>query len=215
MTRSQTAFLPGVDFWTPRDGKPELHRNFAPRNNYISDLLRRENYRFIVLGGAWNGCFNAGHFIKRGTLEGDKAFKESMREAIKQAKAAAHTVVVLQTIPGLPTSLHDCSLKNERFRYSHDCSFAVERHEAQVAGVGAFFQELKADFPEVVWVDPALIMCEGGRCATEIDGVPLYKDGGHLNDVGSRLLAQKWLARFGNPLNTTQERASLGAAAIR
>jgi len=215
LTRSQTAFLPGIDFWTPREGKPEQHRNFVPRNNYISGLLRREKYRFIVLAGAWNGYFTAGTFIKRGPIEGEEAFKEGMREAIKEAKAAAQTVVVLQTVPGLPAGLHDCSLRNERFGHSHDCSLSVERYEAQVAGVGSFFQELKADFPEVVWIDPALIMCEAGRCATEIDGLPLYKDGGHLNDLGSRLLAQKWLARFGNPLNPTREQAPLGATVMR
>jgi len=37
-----------------------------------------------------------------------------------------------------------------------------------------------------------------------MDDIPLYKDDGHLNDVGSRLLAKKWLAHFGNPLNTNR-----------
>lgn len=204
MTRSQTAFLPDVDFWTPREGKPEYHRNFKPRNIYISALLRREKYRYVVLAGSWNGYFNAGNFIKLGHLEGKEAFKKGMRAAIKEASSAAQKVLVLQTVPGLPAGLYDCSLRNARFGLSNDCSLAMDLYKIQVAEVNKFFEELKKEFPEVIWVDPALIMCETDRCLTEIDGLPLYKDGGHLNDAGSRLLASKWIQKFGNPLNAIQ-----------
>lgn len=204
MTRSQTAFLPDVDFWTPREGKPEYHRNFKPRNIYISALLRREKYSFVVLAGSWNGYFNAGSYIKLGHLEGKEAFKDGMREAIKEASSAAQKVLVLQTVPSLPAGLHDCSLRNARFELSNDCSLAIDLYKSQVAEINKFFEELKKEFPEVIWVDPALIMCEMDKCLTEIDGLPLYKDGGHLNDSGSRLLASKWMQKFGNPLNAIQ-----------
>ena len=200
MTRSQTAFLPGVDFWTLREGKPDHHENFVPRNRYISDLLKREQYRYVVLAASWSGYFGAGSLLKNGTQEGEEAFKVGMRAALREAQAASQKVVVLEMVPTLPPGLHDCSLRNERFKLADDCTVPIARHEAQTAGVRAVFDELRREFPDVVWVDPAKSMCAEGRCMTELDGLPLYKDGGHLNDLGARLLARKWLERFENPV---------------
>jgi peptidoglycan/LPS O-acetylase OafA/YrhL len=202
MTRSQTAFLPGVDFWTPREGKPDHHENFVPRNLYISDLLMRERYRYVVLAASWSGYFRSGSMLKSGQLEGEDAFKMGMRAAIQQAQAASQKVVVLEMVPSLPRGHHACSLRNARFKLADDCTVPLANHEAQTAGVSAFFDELRREFSDVVWINPAKIMCSDGRCATELDGVPLYKDSGHLNDLGARLLARKWLQRFGNPFRS-------------
>lgn len=81
-----------------------------------------------------------------------------------------------------------------------DCNMPANVFLESTQDVRAFFDELKREFPEVVWVDPSKLMCDAEKCVTQIDGVPLYKDDEHLNIVGSRLLAEEWLARFGNPL---------------
>jgi peptidoglycan/LPS O-acetylase OafA/YrhL len=201
MTRSQTAFLPGVDLWTPRAGKADHHENFVPRNAYITDLLKREHFAYIVLAANWSYYFQAGSMLRSDALEGEEAFKVGMRAAIREAQAASRKVVIIDSVPSLTSGLHDCGLRNERFRLLHDCTLQLDRHVAHTAGVGAFFDELRRTFPDVVWVQPAKIMCSNeGRCATELDGIPLYRDSGHLNDHGARLLAAKWMERFGNPL---------------
>lgn len=71
-----------------------------------------------------------------------------------------------------------------------------------------FFSRLGGEFPSVVWLDPGDLLCDESVCVTEIDGVPLYKDRGHLNDMGARQMARKWLARYGNPLQPSSAQRS-------
>lgn len=214
MTRSNTPFLPGVDRWTTREGALDHHENFVPRNRYVLDLIERERYEVIVLAGNYTG-FARGEIIKAGALFGKDAFAYGLEEAIQAARTAGSRVIVFTTIPILSPGLHDCGLRNLRFGHETDCTIPLDQHVQGTADATAVFENLKKQFPDVVWVDPARVMCDGVRCATEIDGLPLYKDEGHLNDMGARLLAQKWLERFGNPLSVTPQHVSMGASTAR
>lgn len=202
MTRSNTPFLLGVDRWTKREGALDHHENFVPRNRYVRDLIERERYEVIVLAGSYTSFANR-EIIKAGELSGKDAFAYGLEGAIRESRASGSRVIVFATIPILPSGLHDCGLRNLRFGRELDCTIPLDQHVQDAANATAVFEKLKKQFPDVVWIDPALVMCDGERCATEIDGLPLYKDDGHLNDMGSRLLAKKWLERFGNPLSVT------------
>ena len=47
--------------------------------------------------------------------------------------------------------------------------------------------------------------CYSNRGDVEINGIPLYKDANHLNYMGSELIGQLYIARFGNPLSTLED----------
>jgi hypothetical protein len=42
-----------------------------------------------------------------------------------------------------------------------------------------------------VYIDPNKVICGKGICHAMIGNVPLYRDSGHLNDIGSRLIGKK------------------------
>ncbi|EPJ7086277.1 hypothetical protein NK529_000606 [Citrobacter amalonaticus] len=46
------------------------------------------------------------------------------------------------------------------------------------------------------------MQCPDGMCRTEIEGIPLYRDVGHLNDYATKTLGEAYLQQFGNPLKT-------------
>lgn len=200
MTRSNTPFLPGVDRWMLRDGVAEHHRNFAARNSYITSLLAREQFDFVVMAGNYTGFYND-EIIRLGSSEGREAFEQGMRAAIRTAESSSSRIVVLDTVPLLTTRLHDCTLRAERFGQDLNCALPAAKHIEQTREVAAFFASVREEFPNVVWVEIDALICDKERCVTEIDGTPLYEDDGHLNDVGSKLLAEAWIARFGNPLS--------------
>lgn len=200
MTRSNTPYLPGVEMGRP--GEPEYQPNFRPRNDYVTDLLKRSRYKVVVLAGAYASFINQG-LVTAPRVSGVDAFRSGMREALVQASAAADHVVVLMQVPSLKEGLFDCSLRNERFGYAAECSLPIKEHADYRAAEVGLFRELAREFPAVVWVDVGRLVCDRDICRTEMDGVPLYKDDGHLNNIGARLLAKKWLERYGNPLETT------------
>ncbi|MEO8296173.1 MAG: acyltransferase family protein [Burkholderiales bacterium] len=57
----------------------------------------------------------------------------------------------------------------------------------------SYFNQIRARYPIVHVVDPNQVICAGQVCSPLLDGVLIYRDGGHLNDVGSRLLGQSLL----------------------
>lgn len=199
MTRSNTPYLPGVDRWMMRDGVADHHENFVPRNVHVSRMLDSARYDAVILAGNYTGFF-ADEIVRSKDAEGPVALEQGLRSAIKHAKKAAPRVLVIETVPLLQGNLHDCSLRAERFQRRLDCTFPAGEYLANTAGVRALFKSLKRDFPDVIWVEPDKLLCDQRRCLTEMEGVPLYKDRGHLNDVGSRLLAKKWIEKYGNPL---------------
>lgn len=202
MTRSNTPFLADVERWTLRNGAEDLHENFRLRNRYVADLLQRERYGAVVLAGNYTGFYNQ-EILRGGSLEGRAAFEASMREAIRLADGAADKVILIKTIPLLSDRLHDCTLRAERFGQPLDCTLPATLHREETGDLTRFFAQLQQEFPELVVIEPDTLLCGPQACITELDGTPLYKDDGHLNDIGSRLLAQIWLQEFGNPLSAT------------
>lgn len=198
VTRSNAPLLVGVTLQMANE--PLYNRNFTLRNTFIESHLSENRYDTIVLGGAWADFYNRRivHGETRG-LDGD-GFEQGLRATLRLANRAAEHVIVLTSIPQLPEGMFDCPLRRERFAASLDCRLRAAEHRRSVAAVSAVFQRLGREFPRVYWLEVDRLFCDEEYCQTEMDGLPLYKDGGHLNDIGSRLLAHKWLERFGNPL---------------
>ena len=71
-----------------------------------------------------------------------------------------------------------------------DCAMDEARYRHAASSVHALLKRVsrEADVP-VFWPDE--VLCSGGTCAVELDGVPLYRDVGHLSYDGSRLLGTK------------------------
>lgn len=72
-----------------------------------------------------------------------------------------------------------------------NCSIDEAKYRAQAAPVHALLRRVsrEADVP-IFWPDEFL--CQNGTCIVELDGIPLYRDTGHLSVAGSRLLGERW-----------------------
>ncbi|HED4110722.1 TPA: acyltransferase, partial [Enterobacter hormaechei subsp. xiangfangensis] len=66
--------------------------------------------------------------------------------------------------------------------------------------VTQLMSKMKAEFPTLTFIDPKSIQCISGKCITNIDGVTVYRDVGHLTDYASYKFGQLYLNEFGNPL---------------
>lgn len=72
-----------------------------------------------------------------------------------------------------------------------NCSIDEAKYRAQAAPVHALLRRVsrEADVP-IFWPDEFL--CQNGTCIVELDGIPLYRDTGHLSVAGSSLLGERW-----------------------
>ena len=197
ITQSQTGFFPGTELWLEQNGARAPHRNFVARNRYVEQLLATSRYQAIILAANFPG-YTGGLRASGGGSEME-VFERSFQESLRLASQAATTVVVVTTVPHV-NQLYDCSLKNQRFDRQTDCRASATEHREHVRTATSTYVKMQAAFPDVIWVMPDKLLCGERFCETEMDGLPLYKDGGHLNVMGSRLLGRKWLDQYGNPL---------------
>lgn len=107
-----------------------------------------------------------------------------------------HDVIILEDVPTLPSAAHaHCLLKN-----MPDCSIDAAPVRQRLANFERFKAEIRAGYPQVAWINPREIICDDARCQTVLNGIPLYRDADHLNNLGAREIARAYLQRFGNPL---------------
>ena len=60
------------------------------------------------------------------------------------------------------------------------------------------FTQLKDFYPQIIIVKPSELYCQGSACKMQLDDTPLYRDEDHLNEVGAKKLAQKYLSLYPN-----------------
>jgi hypothetical protein len=70
-----------------------------------------------------------------------------------------------------------------------DCTVRTE------PSVPNYLQAIRQQHPEITFVDPNLVICKGAECNPIVDNTPVYRDDGHLNEVGSRLIGTMLLQR--------------------
>ncbi|MNE87966.1 hypothetical protein D3C80_1852160 [compost metagenome] len=66
------------------------------------------------------------------------------------------------------------------------------------------FNDLKAEYPGLIVIDPKIVQCKDDACMTTVDGLPVYRDIGHVTDYASYKFGEMYLKRFGNPLKVAQ-----------
>ncbi|AJI48741.1 hypothetical protein KU46_1 [Francisella philomiragia] len=63
------------------------------------------------------------------------------------------------------------------------------------------YKKFKNQYPnQIEIVNPSKVICSKNECSTTIKGIPIYADSHHLSYIGSKLIGQKYLEEFGNPI---------------
>jgi peptidoglycan/LPS O-acetylase OafA/YrhL len=203
VTQSNSPFLVDVERFYKQDNSMVYHENFQARNSFIKNKLLPNEYKFVVLGGAFKNHFNGGFF------SGDKKFPPESSESIAFKDSFFKTMdVILEygsipvLIKGNPTFKQDvssCTLNNLRFGLSNDCNLKASVYAEESRDWSEFVDQLAARYDQLIVIDPAEILCDEELCYSELNDTPLYKDRGHLNYIGSELIGELYLKEVGNP----------------
>jgi len=205
VTQSNTAFLIGVERFYLQDGQVVKHDNFSTRNDVIGNELLPNKYDYVVMGGSFIGHYNNGLFSTGQTptdSSDPKVFRESMVRTITEIIGHGSTPVLIRGNPTFDFNVSDCTLNNLRFGLDKSCHLARDDFEEKFREWGRFVDQLTQQFNQLVVIDPAKVMCDDAWCYSELNGVPLYKDGGHLNYEGSKLIGRLYIEQFGNPFTS-------------
>ncbi len=171
-------------------------------NQSVLDYLKREkSIKIVVLSSTFGTYVNGARKVLKSDIA--KSFSEvkantelataSMKLLVHQIRETGKKVIV---IAPPPRGLIDSARCHERFDSEvftwgsdSNCAISMTDYERRFGDVRRYLQGLKQNaHVNVIAFDN--LLCDGSTCKTKIDGVPLYRDAGHLSFEGSIVLAK-------------------------
>lgn len=159
----------------------------AKRN---ADLLQTaSDFKFVVIAGSWD---------YKGK---EAAFENNLATVIEKIERAGATPVVFKDNPYHEPDLSQCVLFKKRGWIAADknCNIPYAYVEDTQGSMNAVIDKIKFRYPQLVVIEPQLVMCNASECTTSIANTALYKDANHLNAKAARMLAMNYVGVKGNP----------------
>lgn len=166
--------------------------------------IESRKYDYVIISEVWP---NYADFNVRSNLEVNSKPEDSIREigkstekGIKLIIESGATPILINTMQPMPDNYLTCFYEHFKTRKAYDQNDCNPNAKpVRVAWVEQLFSNLKNKYPSLIIIDPKDVQCPGGVCKSEINGVPLYRDVGHLNDYATNVLGQEYLEKIGNP----------------
>ncbi|ELY7490976.1 acyltransferase [Cronobacter turicensis] len=207
LTTSSCLALPGIyqyDWWKFKGIKYQTcHDNMEKYYEYI----RKNHYDYVILGHVWSRYAQGPHLINadgdaRNEALTQQRYEIALRNALKIITASGAKPVVMFTIAQMPENYETCINKHVIHRYAYDVNEcdAQDPKSPEIAWTLDLMKRMKNEFPSLSFIDAKSAQCISGTCVTNIDGVTIYRDAGHLTDYASYRFGEIYLKAFGNPL---------------
>ncbi|EOC1289602.1 acyltransferase [Cronobacter muytjensii] len=207
LTTSSCLALPGLyqyDWWKYKGIKYEkCHENTEKYYEYI----RKNHYDYVILGQVWSRYADGPYLIN---ADGDERsetlsrarYQTALRKALVIITESGARPVVMYTITEMPNNYEACINRHVIHRYPFDINECDTQNPRSGESLWTLdlMQKMKSEFPSLTFIDAKSAQCISGTCVTNIDGVTIYRNAGHLTDYASYRFGEIYLKAFGNPL---------------
>lgn len=124
----------------------------------------------------------------------NRVLLKALRDTVAAVRATGRRVVLVAPVPSASYDIGRCLVRHAsglpNLGRHADCTLLQVENDRNNAAVRAFLAEVIArDIVPVV--DPAVAMCQQGRCVTQQGNISLYRDAVHLSHAGSRWLERR------------------------
>lgn len=190
--------------------RKDLYTDCHDASKQYYDLIAKNQYKYVMLGLAWESYASDGIVTKLDdprTVElSHQRFEVAIRDALDAIKQSGATPVFLKAPFSMPVGVNDCLYRAVKLRgligngeEVSKCSFApwTPNEDPWLTKV---FTDLKSKYPNLIIIDPKKAQCTDSTCMTAIEGVPVYRDIGHITDYASYKFGEMYLKKYGNPL---------------
>lgn len=149
----------------------------------------------MILGQNWDG-YLGGKLIVNESVELTKhRIEKALDNALQIIIASGATPVLLKTI--VVNNSYNCfyHIKLRKKYQSEECDFTMQSNWQD-----ELFERLKRKYTQLIIIDPKQAQCLKGKCSADINGIPMFRDSGHITDYASYHLAIRYLQLYENPL---------------
>lgn len=183
--------IPGVAALT-YDSVGRWAKECIDQNDKVLDwILKNPSVRLVVISSPFSSLLSEEIFYD------GKVRKYSYEELISRARnvvsrlrTAGKQVVFVSPPPRNGRDLGSCYSKAVRFSINvGSCDFLLRDVSDRYLWAEKFLRDVER-FAPVLWLSD--LTCQGGLCKTSMNGIPLYRDSGHLSVDGSEMLGKEF-----------------------
>lgn len=201
--------LPGIylyDWWT---FKGRVYQECFAQTKRYYQMIQHNHYDYVLIGQAWSN-YLGNHIVtdpkdERSTDYSKKRLSHALNQGLKIITSTGATPVLIKSTAQPPTNTHDCFYQHIKKHQNYDpkqCNFTLVEN-ADELWLNTLFNAMQVKYPQLILLDPKDIQCTQGLCTAELNGVPVYRDAGHITDYASYYIGKAYLQKYGNPLFKT------------
>ncbi len=202
---SSCLVLPNIylfDWWTFKD---TVYAKCHDNTEKYLDLIKSNHYRYVVLGQAW-GNYEGDHVISqpgdlRSTELSHTRVESAFEDMLQTIIASGAQPVVIKAPAPMPDRFSACFFQHFKLRQQPgegDCQ--IVSSVSQQGWFDLLFKRMQVKHPQLIVIDPKDVQCDATSCLTALEGIPVYRDVGHITDFASYAFGRRYLERFTNPL---------------
>ncbi|WP_028388456.1 acyltransferase family protein [Legionella fairfieldensis] len=196
--------LPGIaqyDWYAKND----IYRECYEQTKRYYKMIKTNHYDFVILGQHWKGYLVdkiINHRNDERSIElTQKRIEKALDKALQIIIASGARPVLLKATAFANDNIYECfytHIKRHQKYDSAQCSFNLEADESQ--WINDLFSRMKNKYSQLIIIDPKKVQCPKGHCSADINGIPVFRDPGHLTDYASYQLGKIYLQHYKNPL---------------
>lgn len=199
--------LPGVylfDWWYFKD---TVYQKCHDDSDKFYENIRQGHFDYVIIGEVWSnyaGDNIVNHPQDPRSLElSHQRIETAMKQALDIIIQSGARPVIIKQIYTMPDNFMHCFYDSVKFRkkyVSNSCNTNTWTDDSS-EWFPQLFNRLEKTYPTLIIIDPKDAQCSGNVCKTDINGVPVYRDVGHINDFASHEFGVEYLRQHKNPFN--------------
>ncbi len=170
-------------------------------------MIAQNHYDFVIIGQIWSNYLSDSIINRLGDERSIALTKtritHALDNALVQIISSGAKPVLIKNTALMQHNTHDCFFKHIKLKQAYEpkqCDFTLSRAEGE-EWFDSLFATMQLKYPELVLIDPKKVQCKNSECRADINGIPVYRDAGHITDYASYQLGRLYLRTVGNPLN--------------
>ncbi|KTD59156.1 acyltransferase family protein [Legionella shakespearei] len=198
--------LPGVDLFDWWHFKDKIYQECHDQTARYYRMIQENHYDYVIIGQVWGNYLSTSLINQEGddrSMElAKQRFSIALDKALQQIVASGAKPVLIKSTATTNGNVHDCFFKHVKLRQPYDssqCTFPIQLSENE-RWIYGLFAEMKVKYPQLILIDPKKVQCKNGECNAGLNGIPVFRDEGHITDYASYQFGALYLKEFGNPL---------------
>lgn len=186
--------------------KNQIHQECYAQTQTYYRMIAENHYDYVIIGQLWSNYLADNVINKLGDERSLALTKHRLQNALDKALniivVSGAKPVLIKTTALMQKNFHDCFFKHIKLHQPYDpnqCNFD-EPQSASEEWFTQLFDKMQAKYPQLIVIDPKKVQCNHGRCKADVNGIPVYRDVGHITDYASYQFGKQYLKEYNNPL---------------